>query len=73
MSKKENSKEKDVKRFGVVKVTFDSQKLMMRLSKIGTDTKFNIELYYADYPDLLKNVEAFSSYLVDKAELILEQ
>lgn len=60
-------------KFGVVKAYIDELKVRATVQKSGTDTKFQIELAYEDYPDVRKNVDAFASYLADKIEQVLEE
>lgn len=58
-------------KFGVLRATITETSIKAKLARYGTDTKFEIELAFEDYPDVEKNVEAFARYLADKAEQIL--
>lgn len=60
-------------KFGVTKAYIDGGKVRVYVTKMATDTTFQIELTYEDHPDVERNVDAFSRYLADKIEQVLEE
>jgi hypothetical protein len=60
-------------KFGVTKTYIDASKVKVYVTKLATDTTFQIELTYEDHPDLERNVDAFARYLADKIEQVLEE